>query len=485
MSLFIQNDRAGFSTGSVFPDCAFLDLLQIANMDAGIGQNAPAGDLIQITYAQTLAGTCPNRLNTLVNTDFTGVAGATDIVAIAVDNTFMLNDGSIVANFAGVTLSPHSSGGAGSAQNPTEFCLVIYDVTQNGGTGFCIKGEVSGNFDVPFPNPVILYHELSHAFRIASSAILSLAAAGCAASPEEMAAEVDENDMRDQMGIAHRDTTDHCGNPGCPSSSCGSAGPTSDGGCCIVASVATGSPFSQEVNALRAIRDKSLRWSDVGFDFFDKLHYDYYSFSPQVCTLMSGSPELRDQVSAYFVLPLTRCLYLIHDYGKGKCSTKEIGARFEAGVQASAQLSSITREEVHTALSVIGHLQDSEPVADEKLEELAKLLSERAWSSPFVHWALIETIEIYANALLWRFDGVPSHEIGSRLGERFDAWGARMPVSEVWKGLSRYAIREELDFLKNSLLRSTEARERFAQRLIDYLAADSELAAIIRSNVLN
>ena len=35
----------------------------------------------------------------------------------------------------------------------------------------------------------------------------------------------------------------------------------------------------------------ALRRSEVGFDFFEHLHYDYYSFSPQVVAMMQGDPR--------------------------------------------------------------------------------------------------------------------------------------------------------------------------------------------------
>jgi hypothetical protein len=123
------------------------------------------------------------------------------------DNGFVLNDGSAVGPC--ITLPPNSG-----VDNPANSCVVIYDTTDNGGSGVCVAGEGSSTLDIQSPPSVILYHELSHAFRICTNAALSLAASGCTASPEEHAAEVDENDMRDQLGIPHRNDNTHSASVG-------------------------------------------------------------------------------------------------------------------------------------------------------------------------------------------------------------------------------------------------------------------------------
>ena len=61
--------------------------------------------------------------------------------------------------------------------------------------------DTNGNH-IASPNPVILYHELSHAFRYAM---------GQLKSNEEESAATDENDMRSQLALVreiHRTTTE-------------------------------------------------------------------------------------------------------------------------------------------------------------------------------------------------------------------------------------------------------------------------------------
>src|SRR4029079_6934325 len=98
--------------------------------------------------------------------------------------------------------------------------------------------------------------------------------------------------------------------------------------CCIVATVASGSAISVEVALLRAVRDGLLRKSEVGYAFFETLHHDYYSFSPQVCTLMAGRPGLPAFVLDGFVRPLVYVLGLIVEYVLHGATAKTLAGRF-------------------------------------------------------------------------------------------------------------------------------------------------------------
>lgn len=468
MSLFIQNDSGSFGAGSVFPDRAFSDLLQIAKMDVGLGEGTATGDLLPVTYSQTLFGNPPNRLNTLVNTDFIGVPGPVDIIIIATDATFTLSDGTVLTNYGGLTFP------LGNPENPTASVVVLYDTSQAGGGGYCLKGEASGKYDLQTPNPVLLYHELSHAFRDATNSSLSRTASGCAASPEEHAAEVDENDMRDQLGTPHRDTTDHCGNPGCPSPPC-----------CIVASIATGSAFSQEVNQLRRFRDSFLRVSDVGFDFFQHLHRDYYGFSPEVCRVMGCAPDIRELIRCYFVLPLVQVLGLAVEYAQKGADAHRLGLMFEEGLVTEESLASLSGSELGVARALLNSGLAAPAALEGRTAELGAIIGGRATTSPFVHWALIETIKIYVDAVEWHIQGTSADEIGKRLAESFDEWGARFPLTDIWKTLSKYATGQELDFLKQTLLPQPGARSVFARRLSEFLGRSSELDRVLDEAAYN
>jgi hypothetical protein len=468
MSLFIQNDSGTVGAGTVFPDRAEADLFTATNMDTNFGENAPVGDLIQVTYGtQQTTGPCPTRIHDLINTEFNVNPQHIDIIILAVDGSFTLSDGTSLTNFGGLTMP------VGNSENPTNSVLVVYDTSQDNGAGYCLKGKVSGNYDLQTPNAVILYHELSHAFRDATNTSLSTAATGCTASPEEAAAETDENDLRTQLGIPLRDTTDHCGQP-CS----GGAGPNT-GSCCIVASIATGSVYSAEVNALRQVRDSFLRRSEIGFSFFDWLFEDYYAFSPQVCRLMAISAPLRERIDREFVRPLTMILTLIHDSTLCEVEPVELGRRFESGLATMLQLSGMSRVQVVEALRVLQAVRIGAALSDPALTELSELLNAHAFSSPPVRWALMDTVEIYANALLWYLDGEASEEIGRRLSARIDSWAAQMPLTGIWRSLAIYEIRQELIFLKRCLLRNDDARRQFGERLLEHFPDDRRLPGLL------
>jgi hypothetical protein len=466
MTLFIQNDTGTAGSGSVFPSSGSLHLIAISNGDPGYGENPAVGDLIPVTYAQSTTGPCPTRLTTLVNTDFPTPTGTIDIIIIPSNNGFVLIDGSVVG--PGITLRPNSP------INPANSVIVIYDTTNNGGSGICVKREGGSAMDVQSPASVILYHELSHAFRRCTNATLSTAESNCnSASAEENAAEIDENDMRDQLGIPHRDATNHCANVGCQTN------------CCIVASVVSGSAYSAEVNALRDVRDRFLRQSNVGFEFFERLHSDYYAFSPQVCGMMARSAGLKSQVHNYFVQPLTEILRLIYEYTANHCTKAELGSQFDAVVTSSPTIASLGVADVTDLERVLGNTSlPAAPDNRDDLFQLESLLRERAHGSEFVKWALIDPLSIYLEGLRHRLAECDSLTLGLRLADTIDAWAARMPITDVWSKLSWYDRSSELEFLARALLRTPQARREFGARLLAFFDGDERMSELLRDRGL-
>jgi hypothetical protein len=430
MTLFILNDTGGVGTGTVDPNAAEADLFTISKMDMGLGEETLANpaNLIRVTYTQNEAGICPDRLDELVNTDFADIPGDRDIIVMAVGANFQLSDGTFVSPNAGTALP------LGDSLNPTASVLVVYDPAPP----VCVLAEDGSG--TSFPGPVVLYHELSHALRMATSALLDLTApSACGASPEENAAEIDENDMRDQMGLARRDATNHCG------SVCGPAPKT----CCIVASIATGGQ-SVELNTLRRLRDQFLRRSETGHAFFERLHYDYYAFSPQICTEMGNNPELVDRIARLVVRPLVRSLTLIHAHLMEDLPVEELGR-----LVASAHdgLERISRRELD---AVFGLLEEGRA-------------AEGAGASEHIRWALLDPVDMYLAAVADRDEGMPPPEIGRRLAGRMNRWAPEMPLTDVWSFLSDYDKRQELDWLERCLLRTAPAQRRFGERLTAYL----------------
>jgi hypothetical protein len=462
MTLFIQNDATGAGAGNLDPNQAFLNLAVVANGDTGLGLDPQVGNRQQVTYARTDPGIPPTRLDNLVNTNFSPDYGGgpqnVDIVILPVLANFTLNNGTSILVVGGTALAPTGSGLAGEGLNNTNSCLVIYDTTQNEGNGYCTaRAGTGGTLDLQTPNSVILYHELSHAFRIVSNALFALSGSCNPSSPEENAAITDENDLRTQIANAAgtapelRDSGIHCG------ALCAGGSTTN---CCIVASVASGSPVSEEVAALRSVRDGLLRRTEIGFAFFQSLHHDYYGFSPQVCTLMARHPALRPLVLEGFVRPLVSILRLVEQYALGTESAAMLGERFVADhtdrATGTARLDMLSR-----AQQVLNG-SDAELTNEER--ELAQLLHP-ALVSEHLRWAIIEPMQFYQSALEAHLDGCSVERLGEHLYQAISAWAVRMPLDDVWASLSVQELQDELQMLEIILLHTAEVRAGFRDRL--------------------
>lgn len=468
MTIFIQTDATGAGAGSLDPNQAAFDLAVAANGDTGLGLAGIVGNHQQVTYARTLNGAPPLRLDALVNTNFTPDYGAgpqaVPIVILPVLANFVLNDGTSILVVAGTALPPQGSGLAGAGLNTTTDCLVIYDTTQNNGSGYCTaRAGSGGTLDLQLPNPIILYHELSHAFRIVTNALLALTAGCDPSSPEENAAITDENDLRTQIanatGVAPvlRDPGIHCG------IGCGGGGGGGGDGCCIIASVASRSPISAEVQALRAIRDQFLRKTDVGFAFFEKLLHDYYDFSPQVCTMMSRELQMPPLVLDGYVRPLISALRLMHANALGYLSDAQLGRMFASDHPDRAEAG----RKLEVLQKARGLWEGTVPLNGGIAERLAVLLRDRAWSSDHVQWALIEPVRIYAEALSAHVSGSSPSSLGRVLRQAFTQWGPNMPIDHIWASLSARQIEAELKIAETILVRTPRTRTRFRKRLLE------------------
>jgi hypothetical protein len=192
-----------------------------------------------------------------------------------------------------------------------------------------------------------------------------------------------------------------------------------------------------------------LRRAEAGFGLFDQLCYEHYRFSMEACRTLGGAP---------FVKASTLCLLLIHDYSSGRVGAEELGKRFEAGIATSPELAELARESVG---------------------ELARLLAERDCLSAAAPWALVDTVEIYVDALGLRRAGAGVTEIGLTLIERFEEWASEMPLSEAWSGAPDAEILRELLFLRRSLLRTEQVWHQFSHRLAARFPDDRRLARLV------
>jgi hypothetical protein len=454
MPMFILNDATGIGSNDLDSAQAFVDLAIIAD-DGGVGVDDPVGGTQNVTYGRTQAGPPQLRLDDLVNTTFTPDYGSgpqqVDVIIIAGLSGFVLDDGTSFEN-NGTALPPASSGLAGAGLNTTENCLVIYDTQQN----ICVARDgTGGDIDLSISNPVVLYHEFSHAFRVVTNAQLALTAECDPASPEENAAIVDENDLRTQIANRQgntpelRDPDIHCGQVGC------------DSGCCIIATVASRSLSSPQVQFLRSVRDYFVRSTEVGFAFFERFFRDYYSFSPQVCTLMARHPGMSDALLMGYIEPLLDFWKIMIERAQSRVTDRELGAAFVSLLEPQA-----SPHARMAALRQTAQYWQSPSIAGGRVpDELIALLKDRAWPSEYIQWALVAPVRIYSDLLAAHLDGADAETLGHAFAHAVDAWSAEMPISDVWAALSRGQVLRELRFCHRALLRSERSRRAFHRRL--------------------
>lgn len=456
MAMFVLNDADGIGSDDIDSNQAFVDLVIIAD-DDGIGLDDPVNGLQLVTYARTGAGAVRIRMDDLVNTTFTPDYGSgaqqVDTIIIPALAGFTLDDGSSFTN-NGTALPPAGSGLPGAGLNTTDNCLVIYDTEQN----ICVaRDDTGGDIDLSISNPVVLYHEFSHAFRIVNNTLLALTAECDPASPEENSAIIDENDLRTELANRQGETPElrdpdiHCGSVGCSS------------GCCIIATVASRSLTAPQVQQLRYVRDHYVRSTDVGFAFFEQLFHDYYSFSPQVCTMMAGNPQLSDHLLEGYVSPLLTFWEIMIERSHHRFTDAELGAAFVARHEvrgaAEARLDALRR--------TVGYWHDGEAVVNDESAALIDLLRQRAWPSEYVQWALVAPVRIYAEVLGIFVDGADEEDIGKALSDAIAAWAPYVPISETWASLPTQKLQAELALCDSRLLQSQASERLLRQRLFE------------------
>jgi hypothetical protein len=287
MSIFL--DLAGRS------GTAFFNLETISGESGNVGIEDVPGDptVFQISYVDTAGQPATaDRLGQLVNNNFPGpVVTTQDIVVTAINGG---ND-----PYLGIDVTCN-----GFTYLDGDVIRVVYDVSQGCGAGLALF-DTDGN-PISTPNPVILYHELSHAFRAVTDR---------QEDNDEIPAETDENVLRSQLGLCLRDVNNHDGGCG-PGDDCGGSAGNEDGGppaggCaagndggCFIVSVTTGSSESDEVNRLRQLRDRVGSVSGLSAQLIDVIYGEYYQFSPAIAAELEQDAFARQAVLWVVVRPL-------------------------------------------------------------------------------------------------------------------------------------------------------------------------------------
>ncbi|GAA5191170.1 hypothetical protein GCM10023322_47920 [Rugosimonospora acidiphila] len=411
MTLFIDQ------TGD--PDLVLSDVFTICGADFGLGDETVPTDssVIQLTYAETAGqGPTADRLDQLVNTDF-DMPAQPDFGIPATDDVRI-----VVTGLPAGVLDPHSgtdlTGNGMSYVDTTSSPAVIravYDLSQCNGAGIWVVDD-DGNHIVD-PNPVILYHELSHSLH---------AATGTLQANDEPAAETDENVMRDRLGITHRDINSHDGG-------CGITG--GDDGGCLVVTAAYGSSYSGAVDRLRRVRDGVLRADAGGREFFDALHREYYRFSPQLAAAMRADGRLRAEVRDLVVAPLLEMVELAYCRVTGAralASTGESFAQLAVGrVRAAAHTASARGLDASGLGGALGAVADggSPPLGPPLVRRLGRWLDAVGVPLPLTRWAIVAPVAAYWRCVATALEPRSDSEIETAVAAELRAWLAHGPAT--------------------------------------------------------
>lgn len=374
----------------------------------------------------------PGRVRQLLS-DLVNQPG--DVILFGVGPDFVWSDGSTIDASAGAAIGN----------------WIFYDTHNCDGSGRWVRGT-DGN-EVCTTSAGILFHELGH---------VSLDHPQGTVDEDEQAAVVVENDLRSAEGLVSRDPANW------PESDCGCPN-----GCCIVASVASGSPFSSEVHDLRRLRDGILRTTDFGKHLFDAIHREYYSFSVAICRVMVGSDKARGDVSHWLVQPLVRSLGLIRQYterpdqgdvlGEAICNDEADGLVFKSGSWRRWTMAADLLQQVSSGDD---SLPGPAPI-DRDTREIFAILARSLPECPHVQWGIIEPLIHYASARAAAAKGDSAVEVGRQFEEAIDDWAARVPLTYIEQLMSPQELAGELQELGETLFASSRARGQFAHRFLD------------------
>jgi hypothetical protein len=185
---------------------------------------------------------------------------------------------------------------------------IVYDVTNCDGRMYWADG--GGGSRVDIPRHVALFHELTHAFELASGLFDS--------SDQETFAIDAENDYREYLGLPPRASSEG----GCVApadSEPGTENPFDAWrlpgalGTCFVATAALGRDAPQ-VRELRRIRDEIILGTTWGRTEFAYFYQAYAHVSPVIVAVLERDPRLKTLVAQGVVQPLMLLARLFRDF---------------------------------------------------------------------------------------------------------------------------------------------------------------------------
>lgn len=286
---------------------------------------------------------------------------------------------------------------------------VAYDVSQAKGAG--IYAFDTGGNPISFPNCVLLYHELSHAYHLAlnnSPFVPGQACTPAQNATDEPQAEADENVLRNQLGLCLRNVCDHgigpppsqtpdfCGGvsrPPCAGAPSGGGGGShgggGGGGGCFIVSAATGSPDSAEVRRLQQIRAHVGAISALSGQVISEILREYYRFSPEIAANLEKDEATRRAVLTIVVRPIVAWYTLVSNLGLEPADRDAVSQAAQELLDACPRYLGESR-----VAPVLKAIWSGGPVPEDAPQQLLALLPKIRQASRlrFVSWAVLDAL---------------------------------------------------------------------------------------------
>lgn len=411
-------------------DIAFANLDPISGSDGGIGTTTVADPtVVQVSYAQVSALPTADRLNALVNTAF-----AAPLVVTA------FNGG--VDPISGLTVTGNGFTYVDSTQG-FDIVRIVYDAGQCFGAGIATRD--TANNPISTPNPVVLYHEMSHAFHILSGTFQPNGA-------DEPPARMDENVLRGQLNLCLRDVNSNVAACGAGSNCTGTTDAPGDTGIsCFIVTAVTGSPESAEVVRLRALRDRVRGASALAGQVIDAIYGEYAEFGPAIAAQLGDEPALRGLVRSVVVGPLLAWYAL--------AGTLAFSPRDQRAVTSACEdVAAACRGpfDADMVLLLLEQMRKGEALGDEgtRLRAIAAQVH-RAAALPMASWAILEPL-----VEAWQSSASPA-----RLADAVTAWLAHVPLDVIVRSDQDGRLDAELNALSQLLDFSPGVRAHIGRRL--------------------
>jgi hypothetical protein len=274
---------------------------------------------------------------------------------------------------------------------------------------------------------------------------------------EEAEAIDDENDLRGAQGLVERDRDRIEGGCGCP-----------DGGCCIVASVAFGTPYAAEINQLRRIRDYKLRSSLIGAAFFEELHREYYAFSIDVCRIMASDGEARANVERGLVRPLADVLAVLLACSEQGGEPEAVGNVFLEMAPLHAKIHSAGVSDTLLEELAEGKAPDLLNFGSGPTAQILDTLAHWLPRSPHVRWGIVQPIRLLLRALARFGQNADPTRVGYWFMAEFERWIGSIPIDDATIRLSPAARSERIHEFVCSVASTPELQNRLTSRLDDW-----------------